>query len=54
MRKISFYLAATNLFVITNYEGIDPEVRTEGSQRYIDLDYYPKTKSFIIGVNVGF
>jgi TonB-dependent starch-binding outer membrane protein SusC len=54
MHKISFYLAATNLFVITNYEGIDPEVRTEGSQRYIDLDYYPKTKGFMIGVNVGF
>ena len=54
LRKIEFYLVATNLLVITKYDGIDPEVRTEGSQRYIDLDYYPKTKGFFIGVNAGF
>lgn len=54
MRKIEFYLVATNVFVITNYDGIDPEIRTEGSQRYIDLDYYPKARGFYIGVNAGF
>jgi iron complex outermembrane receptor protein len=48
------YVAATNLFVLTNYDGIDPEIRTEGMQRYIDLNYYPKTRSFTIGINVGF
>ncbi|MFN8256284.1 MAG: SusC/RagA family TonB-linked outer membrane protein [Bacteroidales bacterium] len=48
------YLAAANLFVISNYDGIDPEIRTEGSQRYIDANYYPKTRSITMGINFGF
>ena len=52
--SLRFYLTATNLFVITKYEGIDPEVRTEGNERYIDFGSYPKSRGFIAGVNVGF
>jgi len=48
------YLSAKNLFVLTQYEGIDPEVKTEGSQRYIDENHYPKTRGFSAGVNVNF
>ncbi len=48
------YVAATNLFIITSYEGIDPEIKTEGSQRYIDRNYYPKTRGLTFGVNIGF
>ncbi len=48
------YVAASNLFVLTSYDGIDPEIRTEGSQRFIDVNYYPKTRAFTIGVDVGF
>lgn len=52
--RLRLYLAATNLFVITNYEGIDPEIKTEGSQRYIDRNYYFKTRGFTFGLSVGF
>lgn len=52
--NIRFYLAATNLFIITNYKGVDPEVRTEGNERYIDFLYYPKSRGFTLGVNVAF
>jgi TonB-dependent starch-binding outer membrane protein SusC len=46
------YLTAINLFVITNYRGIDPEIKTEGTQRYIDKNYYPKTRGIVLGLNL--
>jgi iron complex outermembrane receptor protein len=52
--KLRLYLTGTNLFVVTSYQGIDPEVRTEGNFRYIDANYYPKTRGFIFGVNLVF
>ena len=54
INNFRIYLAANNLFVITDYDGIDPEIRTEGAQRYIDQNYYPKARSFTFGVNIGF
>jgi iron complex outermembrane receptor protein len=51
---LRIYITAINLFVITSYEGIDPEISTDGSQRYIDASYYPKTRGFTFGVNAGF
>ncbi len=52
--SLRFYLTATNVFVITKYEGVDPEVRTEGFERYIDNWHYPRSRGFIAGVNVEF
>lgn len=52
--NLRVYVAATNLFVITRYEGVDPEITTDGSQRYIDQNYYPKTRGFTFGVNAVF
>ncbi len=52
--RLRIYVAATNLFVITDYEGIDPEIKTEGSQRYIDRNYYPKTRGVTFGVHALF
>jgi iron complex outermembrane receptor protein len=37
-----------NAFVITNYEGIDPEVRG------IDNSYYPRPRTYTLGINLGF
>jgi len=51
--KLRIYLTAINLFVITSYEGVDPEINTDGAQRYIDQNYYPKTRGFTFGVNLG-
>jgi iron complex outermembrane receptor protein len=52
--SLRFYLTATNVFVITKYEDVDPEIRTEGFERYIDTWHYPKSRGFIAGVNVEF
>jgi len=54
IQSLRVYLAANNLFIITDYPGIDPEVKVEGDRRYIDRSYYPKTRSFTFGVNVNF
>jgi TonB-dependent starch-binding outer membrane protein SusC len=52
--RLRLYLVATNLFVITKYGGVDPEVSVDGYQRYIDALYYPKSRGFTFGVNLGF
>lgn len=54
MRKLRIYAVGRNLLLLTNYEGIDPEVNVEGKQRFIDLSYYPKTRSFTIGLDLSF
>lgn len=43
------YFTASNVFTITGYEGIDPEV-FQG----IDNNLYPRPFSFIIGLNLNF
>jgi iron complex outermembrane receptor protein len=37
-----------NAFIITNYEGIDPEVQG------IDNQYYPRPRTYTLGLNLGF
>lgn len=52
---LRFYVAANNLFIITNYTGIDPEISMSGQTPGIDYrNFYPKTRSFIAGLNVTF
>ena len=43
------YLAATNVFTITNYDGIDPEV-----QGGIDNYIYPRPFTIQAGLNLNF
>ena len=43
------YATVSNVFTITKYDGMDPEV-TSG----IDNDLYPRPISFIVGVNLNF
>jgi TonB-linked SusC/RagA family outer membrane protein len=55
------YVTGQNLFVLTNYTGVDPEVSLGGTttERALapgidDRNYYPKTRSFIVGINLSF
>lgn len=55
VKKLRVYLTGNNLFVITKYKGIDPEVSQDGIVFGIDAQkYYPKTRSFTAGVNISF
>lgn len=49
------YLTGQNLFTVTDYTGVDPEVNLGGLAPGIDdRNYYPKTRSFLLGINVNF
>jgi TonB-linked SusC/RagA family outer membrane protein len=56
MSKLRFYLTANNLAVITKYTGYDPEVSVRNSGLTPGLDYsaFPKSRTFIFGINATF
>lgn len=54
-----FYVTGTNLFIITKYKGVDPELNlslnNQQSGQFVGLDsnnFYPKTRTFLAGVQV--
>jgi len=55
--RLQPYFTASNLFTLTKYSGMDPEVNqwgNNGGVQGIDWGTYPQTKSFIFGLNVEF
>lgn len=49
------YISGQNLFVITKYSGLDPELPIDGLAPGIDnRNVYPKTRSFAVGFTVNF
>lgn len=55
MKSVRVYAATLNTFILTNYQGIDPEVNRGGlSPGNDDRDKYPTTRTFTFGVKVNF
>ena len=57
IQKFRAYVTLNNLAVITNYSGYDPEVNTRRSTPMtagVDFSAYPRSTSYIFGVNVTF
>ena len=56
LKSIQVYGTAKNVFTITSYKGLDPEVNLGGLQPGLDVreTFYPHTRSFIFGVKVNF
>jgi TonB-dependent starch-binding outer membrane protein SusC len=53
--KIRIYGTAHNLMTITKYKGVDPEVPMSGLDPGVEgREYYPKTRTYILGINVTF
>ncbi len=54
--KLRIYASGNNLALFTNYTGYDPEVSVRSSPLTPGLDYsaYPRSRSFVFGVNVTF
>lgn len=53
------YITGTNLFVITKYKGVDPElslnINNQQSGQFIGVDannFYPRTRSFLAGLSL--
>lgn len=49
IKSLRVYAVAQNPFVITQYEGLDPEVFSG-----IDGNIYPRSRTFVLGVNANF
>jgi TonB-dependent starch-binding outer membrane protein SusC len=55
IKSLRVYLTGNNLFVITKFTGVDPEVNQGGIAPGIDYNnFYPKTRTVMLGVNVSF
>ena len=50
------YTSVQNAFTFTKYDGMDPEIGygTDGWVNNIDLGYYPRPTTFLVGVNLKF
>ena len=57
IQNLRFYVTAYNVFCITGYSGFDPEVSMALQTNLtpgVDYSAYPKSRQFVIGVNLNF
>ena len=55
MSKCRFYASVTNPFIITSYSGFDPEVDVQsGLTPSYDYNRYPRSRSYVLGINLSF
>lgn len=60
VESMRVFVTGNNLFVITSYSGMDPEISTGNSaQSFIDANvsgtgFYPRSRTLSVGVNVAF
>lgn len=55
-KQLRVYVQAQNLLTFTKYKGMDPEIGygTDGWVSGVDVGYYPRPRTFLIGANVKF
>jgi hypothetical protein len=56
VRSATLSLSGRNLFIISPYNGFDPEVNNGGNvvARFVDLAQYPPSRSYFFTVGLGF
>ena len=57
INSLRFYCTAYNVFTITGYSGYDPEsdcIRKDALTPGVDYSGYPRSRSFVIGLNLNF
>ena len=56
INNLRLYATCNNVFTITGYKGVDPEISLGGLAPGIDWRNatYPRTRTFMVGVNVNF
>lgn len=57
IQNLRFYVTGYNLFCLTSYTGYDPEVSTIRKTNLtpgVDYSAYPKSRQFVVGVNLNF
>jgi TonB-linked SusC/RagA family outer membrane protein len=57
LNRLNLYLTFDNLFVLTHYSGLDPEVGygnlNENNGQAVDANSTPRTRDFTLGITVG-
>lgn len=56
IQSAQVYVTCNNVFTITSYKGLDPEVNLGGIDPGVDYrwNHYPHTRTFLIGMKVNF
>ena len=56
INKLHLYATCNNVFTITGYKGIDPEVNMGGIDPGVDYRWsnYPHTRTFMLGAKINF
>lgn len=56
MSRLRFYITGQNVFTVTNYSGLDPELGYIDGNRQINVDYaqYPQSRTWTFGTNITF
>ena len=57
IENLRFYFTCNNVFCITGYSGFDPEVSTMRKSPLtpgVDYSAYPKSRQFVLGMNLNF
>ena len=61
IHSLRIYVSGTNLFIITKYKGVDPELNlslnNQQAGQFVGLDnnnFYPKTRTYLGGVQADF
>lgn len=54
INRLSFYASANNLFILTKYKGVDPEVSYGGYGAAVDGGQTPRAKSYTLGLTIDF
>ena len=55
--NLRIYATGYNVFILTNYSGFDPEVSTRRQTALtpgVDYSAYPKSRQFVLGLNLSF
>ena len=56
IKSLQLYLTCNNVFTITNYKGLDPEVNLGGLAPGVDFRWstYPHTRTVMLGAKINF
>jgi TonB-dependent starch-binding outer membrane protein SusC len=53
IKSLGLYLQVTNLFTLTKYGGLDPELNSSGVSMGLDRGAWPTPRQIMFGVNLG-
>ena len=55
LSKVRLYTSVLNAFTITKYNGMDPEIgHNEGFSTGVDVGYYPRPRTMMVGASIRF